>query len=77
MFWNLGNSEQKEQMMEHDQNLSDRTALRTHTRRKDGVQYKLRVVDGTGGMLELVEVPPPRTWFEEWTRVMHITGWSI
>ncbi len=63
--------------MNQDQETSQYIALRTQKRREEGVQYKLRVVEGTGGMLELVEEQPPRHWFEEWTRVMHLTGWGI
>ena len=52
-------------------------AQRAHRRRQDGVQYKLRVISGSGGMLELVEEEPPRHWFHEWSRIMQLTGWGL
>ena len=50
--------------------------IRAHQRRQDGVEYKLRVVPGSGGMLELVEQPPkPSGWFAEYARAMQMTTW--
>ena len=54
--------------------------FRAHQRRKDGVRYKLRVIEQSGGMLELVEEAPKEPWFVEWARVMHAmqrSGWGI
>ena len=50
---------------------------RAEKRRRDGVQYKLRVIHGSGGLLELVEEEPPRSWFMEWARLMQHTGWGM
>lgn len=47
----------------------------THRRRKEGVQYKLRVVDG--GQLVLVEERPRGHWLEEWARSIHFNGWGL
>lgn len=56
---------------EHEQ------TIRAHQRRQDGVAYKLRVVPGSGGLLELVEQPPkPSGWFAEYARAMQLTTWS-
>ena len=53
---------------------------RAHQRRKDGVKYELRVIEGSGGLLELVEEPPKESWFHEWARIMYLmqrSGWGI
>ncbi|MGK0221108.1 MAG: hypothetical protein ACI9ON_000342 [Limisphaerales bacterium] len=50
---------------------------RSHRRRKQGVEYKLRVIKDSGGKLELVEVEPPEHWFVECSRIMQLTGWGI
>ena len=53
---------------------------RAHRRRKDGVEYKLRVIEGSSGLLELVEEPPKQSWFQEWARIMYLmqrSGWGI
>ena len=52
-------------------------AVRAHRRRKDGVKYTLRVIEGSGGLLELVEERPRPSAFSEWARVMQYTGWSL
>lgn len=52
----------------------DQVKRRATRRRVDGVKYKLCVIPGSGGQLELVEEPPPRNWFHECARAMSITG---
>ncbi len=53
-------------------------SVRAHRRRQDGVQYKLRVIEGSGGLLELVEEQPPsRPWFLEWARLMQFANWTL
>ena len=53
-------------------------SVRAHRRRQDGVQYKLRVIEGSGGLLELVEEPPKsRHWFIEWARLMQLANWTL
>ncbi|MEM9623954.1 MAG: hypothetical protein AAF993_20105 [Pseudomonadota bacterium] len=47
---------------------------RAHRTRKEGVEYKLRVIPGSDGLLELVEVHEPNI-FHEWARLMQFTGW--
>ena len=42
--------------------------------RKEGVEYKLRVIPGTGGKLELVEQEPRRTGMLRWAHFMLISG---
>ena len=50
--------------------------IRAHQRRQEGVEYKLRVVPGSGGLLELVEQPPKANgWFAENARAMQLTTW--
>ena len=53
--------------------------LRAHRIRRPGVPYKLRVIDGSGGMLELVEEDPrPRAhWFFEWARALQHTHFGM
>jgi hypothetical protein len=57
--------------------LSEPVTTRAHRQRKPGVEYKLRVIPGSDGLLELVEVPPPGNWFTEWARVMSLAGWTL
>ncbi len=47
---------------------------RAHRRRREGVEYKLRVIPGSDGLLELVEVREPNL-FIEWARLVQLTGW--
>jgi hypothetical protein len=61
--------------MNEQQEIAERRKVRAHRRRKQGVEYKLRVIHGSGGMLELVEEEKPRHWFAEWARIMQLTGW--
>ena len=63
--------------MSEEQTQLHEQSVRAHQRRQEGVQYKLRLIHGSGGLLELVEEQPPRHWFSEWARIMHLTGWSI
>ena len=51
--------------------------MRAYRRRDPGKDYRLRVVPGTHGLLELIEVPPKRTLFQEWARAMQFAGWMI
>ena len=58
--------------------LSEQRSFRAQRERQDGVQYELRVIEGTGGMLELVEEPSRKEhWFHEWARLMHLSGGII
>ena len=58
--------------------LLDQQSVRAQRQRQDGVQYELRVIEGTGGMLELVEEPSrEKHWFHEWARLMHLSGGMI
>ena len=64
--------------LEHEPLVDSET--RAHQRRKDGVEYKLRVIHGSGGLLELVEEAPKQSWFHEWARIMYLmqrSGWGI
>ncbi len=63
--------------MNDQENLQEQQAVRARRRRQDGVAYKLRVIEGSDGLLELVEEPRPRHWFVEWARIMQYSGWSI
>ena len=49
-------------------------AERASKRPEQGVSYRLRVIKGSGGLLELVEERPRLTWFQEWARAMHMSG---
>ncbi len=51
-----------------------RMRQRAHRRRKAGVKYRLRVIPGSDGLLELVEVHEPNP-FLEWARLMQLSGW--
>lgn len=54
---------------------AEQKIVRAERRREHGVEYKLRVIEGSGGMLELVEKPPrSKHWFHEWARLMYLTG---
>lgn len=52
--------------------------LRSHKRRQPGVEYTLQLIDGSGGMLELVEKPPveTRSYFQEWARALQHSHWG-
>ena len=63
--------------MQEELSYEDRIAARARRTRQDGVKYKLRVIEGSGGLLELVEEKPPRHWFHEWARAMSVAGWGI
>ena len=47
--------------------------------REDGKEYVLRVIEGSGGQLELVEIEQQKKlhWFFEWARIMQLTGWGM
>ena len=51
--------------------------VRAHRLRKEGVDYKLRVIPRSGGMLELVEVQDPPNRYYEWAKMMHYIGWHV
>ena len=58
-----------------DQIAMNQRMVRAQQVRQPGVQYKLRVIAGTGGLLELVEQPPQaKGWFAEYARVMQFSG---
>ena len=61
--------------MEQPLTTYERIEQRAQKRRKPGVEYRLRVIKGSDGMLELVEVRPPRHWLDEWARIMP-TPWG-
>jgi hypothetical protein len=67
----------KSQALSTDQKVAEE--LRAHQRRRPGVPYELRVIDGSGGMLELVEdrVPAKRHWFHEWARAMQFSNFGM
>jgi len=51
---------------------------RAHRQRQDGVEYKLRVIEGSDGLLELVEIQPQRrSWFHDWARAMQFSSWGL
>lgn len=52
-------------------------AVRAHRRRRDGVEYRLQVIPGADGLLELVEQQPKPSRFVEWARAMQFTGWGF
>ena len=51
--------------------------VRAHRLRREGKDYKLRVIPRSGGMLELVEVHEPPSRFHEWARAMQFMGWHV
>lgn len=53
--------------------------LHGHEQRRAGVPYKLSVIDGSGGMLQLVEEDrrPKAHWFFEWTRAMQFSNYGM
>lgn len=57
--------------------VSERVSQRAYRRRRDGVEYKLQVIPGSDGLLELVEQQPRPSLFTEWARAMQLTGWSF
>ena len=59
--------------LENDE-LRMRRALK---RRKEGAEYKLRVIPNSNGMLELVEVPPKQNAFLQWAAQTQFIGWHI
>ena len=64
--------------MSYENALAQQRTVRAHRPRQDGVQYKLRVIEGSGGLLELVEEQPRnRSWFHDWARAMQFSGWGL
>ena len=58
--------------------LSARQSERACRTRQPDVEYKLRVIPDSNGLLELVEVPPKKQhWFLEWARAMSMAGWTL
>ncbi len=57
--------------------LAQRRLERATVSPEPGVQYKLRVIENSGGMLELVEERPKLHWFLEWASVMQRSGWGF
>ena len=58
--------------------LAEQHSKRAHRQRQEGVEYKLRVIEGSGGLLELVEQEPrQRSWFHDWARAMQFSGWGL
>ncbi len=58
--------------------LSEQQRTRAHRSREPGVEYKLRVIEGTNGMLELVEVQPKKQhWFLQWAHLMALANWTV
>ena len=49
--------------------------VRAHARRQPGVEYKLRVIPGTGGQLELVDVEARQSRMLQWAHLMNMTGY--
>lgn len=54
--------------------LQMRQSERGLQRRKEGVDYQLRVVPGSGGRLELVERPPQKLRMLEWMNMALTNG---
>ena len=63
--------------MSYQEALAEQRIARAHRQRQDGVEYKLRVIEGSGGLLELVEHQPRRSWFHDWARAMQFSGWGL
>jgi dethiobiotin synthetase len=58
--------------------LAEQRIARAHRQRQEGVEYELRVIEGSGGLLELVEHRrPQRSWFHDWARAMQFSGWGL
>ena len=72
------NSDQEENVMGLDELESHEfKSTRAHKLRREGVEYKLRMIPGSNGQMELVEVQPRPNEFSEWARLMQLTGWHI
>jgi dethiobiotin synthetase len=68
----------KEMAMSYEKALAEQRTARAHRQRREGVEYKLRVIEGSGGLLELVEKQPQRrSWFHDWARAMQFSGWGL
>ena len=48
--------------MSYQEALAEQRRVRAHQQRQEGVEYKLRVIEGSGGLLELVEHQLRRGW---------------
>ena len=61
--------------MSYEEALAEQRIVRAHRERQEGVEYKLRVIEGSNGMLELVEKQPRhRSWFHDWARAMQFSS---
>jgi hypothetical protein len=63
--------------MNQTEYIGESAAVRAHRRRKDGVEYRLQMIPGSDGLLELVEQRPKPSRFAEWARAMQFTGWGF
>jgi len=63
--------------MSYEEALAEQRIVRAHRQRQEGVEYKLRVIEGSGGLLELVEKQPQRSWFHDWARAMPFGSWGL
>lgn len=64
--------------MSYEEASAEQCTARAHRQRQQGVEYKLRVIEGSGGLLELVEQQPRRrSWFHDWARAMQFSGWGL
>ena len=45
--------------------------------RREGADYKLRVIPRSGGLLELVEVQERPNRYYEWAKMMNHMGWYV
>ena len=64
--------------MSYEEALAEQRVVRAHRERQDGVEYKLRVIEGSQGQLELVEKQPRRrSWFDDWARAMQFSGFGM
>lgn len=63
-------------MMTNQHAVKDEQPERAHKEPEPKGNYELRVIDGAGGMLELVEVQPRKhQWFHDWVRAMQFVTW--
>ena len=57
-----------------DKSDDNQVTRRAHRRREADVEYELRVIEGSDGLLELVAKPKPRGWKSE---LLHLAQFSI
>ncbi len=64
--------------MSTQQALEPEQLERAQNPRKPEQNYELRVIHGTGGLLELVEIQPRKhQWFHDWVRAMQFAHWNF